>query len=460
MSRGLLEAALHRATGALGELAEPGDRLATCMPNTTASFGASWAMALAGVVEVPVPPDATTAEARALLTDAAPRAVVVTGDAEGVRRAAAALDLPVHAELAGTPAVPETDAPRTRAMAYTSGTTGERKGVHVGVHDAAWGRAWLDDERAAFDDRHGGRHLVVSPLYHSGPFRHALVCADRGGEVRVLPHFDVELWIRALREYRPTSMFCVPTQLHRLVGHPDLRPDDLASLTLLVHAGAPCPVQLKRRLHELAPAGAVWEFYGATEGQFTVCPPGVWADAPGTVGTARPGRTVQVRDDRGTVVPSDVTGTVWTTAPPHARWEYWRRPEATAAAWDGDAFTVDDLGHLDDEGRLRLDGRAGDLVVSGGVNVYPAEVEHVLRILEGVADAVVFGLPDEEWGERVVAAVVPDGTGPPPRPQELIAAARERLSPARVPKQVVVVDDLPRTPTGKVRRADLPALFG
>jgi acyl-CoA synthetase (AMP-forming)/AMP-acid ligase II len=458
MSRAALEAALHRATGVVANLGAAGDRVATCQDNDLDAFATSWAMMLAGVVEVPVPAAASADEAHHVLADARPTALLLDARAPRVRDAATSLDIPVHVDVPGPATSPDAVHPRTRPMSYTSGTTGRRKGVFAGVHDEAWGRAWLDDERQAFGARHGDRHLVVSPLYHSGPLRHALVCADAGGTVEVLPHFDVSTWIAALRAFRPTSMFCVPTHLHRLLRHPGLRADDLRSLRLLVHAGAPCPVDLKRQVHALAPPGSVWEFYGATEGQFTACPPVVWDAAPGTVGTARPDRTVTVRDHAGALLPPGERGTVWASAPPHARWEYWGLPTATAAAWDGDAFTVGDVGHVDEDGRLFLHGREGDLVITGGVNVYPAEVERALLGIEGVVEVAVVGLPDPDWGERLAAAVVV-APGTDTTPDRVTALARGLLSPARVPKQVVVVDRLPRTPTGKVLRADLARLF-
>jgi long-chain acyl-CoA synthetase len=302
-------------------------------------------------------------------------------------------------------------------------------------------------------------HLVVSPLYHSGPFRFALVTALTGGRIAVLPRFDAAAWRDALRTVRPTSVFCVPTHLHRLLALPDLEPDDLASLSLLAHAGAPCPVPLKERVLAVAPDDAVWEFYGSTEGQFTVAPPDVWRSAPGTVGVARPDRRLEVRAADGGVLEPGAVGTVWAHVPDHARFTYWRDPERTAAAWDGDAFTVGDLGRLDEAGRLVLEGRPGDLVISGGVNVYPAEVERALLGLEGVAEAVAFGVPDEEWGERLVAAVVPwpghglDG-------DELRARLRAEVSRAKLPTRVLVVEELPRTPTGKVRRPGLGEALG
>ena len=450
--------ALAAATGHLHALGlAPGEHVATVVGQDLEGFALGWACALAGVVQVPLPGDLPQDAVAAVLDDAAPRLLLADDPHGPAARAAAARGLPVAPLRGGRPRDPDAGAPRTRAMAYTSGTTGRRKGVHVGLHDAAWGRAVLDDEHAAFGARHGRRHLVVSPLYHSGPFRHALVSADLGGSVVVLPRFTVDVWLDALRRSRPTSLFCVPTQLHRLLAHPGLRADDLASLTLLVHAGAPCPAPLKQRLLELAPDGAVWEFYGSTEGQFSVCPPDVAVAAPGSVGHARPGRSLQVRGDTGAPLPAGEVGTVWTSAPAHARWSYWGAPERTAQAWDGDAFTVGDLGRLDAEGRLELVGRPGDLVITGGVNVYPAEVERALLALPGAGEAVVFGVPDDDWGQRLLAAVTP-AAGGQPDPQQLRAALRERVPAAQVPKQVLVVDELPRTPTGKVHRPRLPEL--
>ena len=429
----------------------PGDRLLTLLPNTPATFAIGLAAMLEGVVQVALPADLRRPEIATIAEDAAPIAALVGPGVESPP------DVPTHvldeAVLdRATERPPSADWPRTRPMAYTSGTIGRRKGVYVGVHEPPWGEVVVRDELDAFERRHGDRHLVVSPLYHSGPFRFAAVTVLMGGRVAILPSFDADEFRSALRSLRPTSLFCVPTHLQRLLALPDLQADDLASLQLLAHAGAPCPVPLKERVLELAPDGSVWEFYGSTEGQFTVCPPELWHRSPGTVGIARPGRRLELRD-----VTDDGVGTVWVTAPWHARWEYWRDPVKTAAAWDGDAFTVGDLGHFDGD-LLHLDGRPGDLVITGGVNVYPAEVEAALRRLDGIAEAVVFGVPDEEWGERLVAAVTPEGDADPD-PAALARALRKALAPAKVPKQINVIDELPRTSTGKVRRTDLADLL-
>jgi long-chain acyl-CoA synthetase len=254
------------------------------------------------------------------------------------------------------------------------------------------------------------------------------------------PGFDPGRITAIIERERPTTMFCVPTHLQRLFAHWDATgTPDLSCFRLVAHAGAPCPDPVKRRLIEAFPPGSTWEFYGSTEGQFTACRSEEWLEHPGTVGRARPGRSLRVDDD----------GVIWCGVPRHARFEYFGDPAKTAAAWRGDEFTVGDLGRLDD-GYLYLDGRREDLVISGGVNVYPAEVENVLSGHPGVRDVAVYGVPDEQWGQRVVAAVVGTATA-----AELDAWARERLAPPKRPKEYRRLDELPRTATGKVLRRHL-----
>jgi acyl-CoA synthetase (AMP-forming)/AMP-acid ligase II len=264
----------------------------------------------------------------------------------------------------------------------------------------------------------------------------------------ILSRFDAAVAAAAVRRFRPTTTFVAPTALQRLVGHDDATPDEVGlwdSFRLIVHAGSPCPPSLKWAALARARPGVVWEFYGSTEGQFTACSPEEWMARPGTVGRARPGRRLRTDDD----------GTVWCRCPSFARFRYWNDDEATARAWRGDEFTVGDLGRLDDGGYLFLDGRRDDLVITGGVNVYPAEVEAVLAEAPGVVEAAVFAVADETWGERVCAAVV--GTVDEAALRRHMAA---RVAPYKRPKTYFRVEELPRTATGKLRRRALPGLLG
>jgi acyl-CoA synthetase (AMP-forming)/AMP-acid ligase II len=375
--------------------------------------------------------------------------VVLDPALPAAERAALAEDADVALDVGADPArllgqeqAELADVPLARPMHYTSGTTGRRKGVWSGVLPEDDARSLAAEEIDLWGFEPEDRHLVLSPLHHSAPLRFAMHTLLAGGSVLLPGPFDTARAATAITELRPTTAFCVPTHLQRLIGHDAV---DWASFRMLAHAGAPCPAPLKRAVIEALPPGSVWEFYGSTEAQFTVCSTGDWLAAPGSVGRARPGRRLE----------TDERGQLWCAVPVWARFEYWRSPERTAAAWRGDLVTVGDLGRVDDDGRVWLDGRREDLVISGGVNVYPAEVEAVLDGHPGVIESAVFGVPDEEWGQRVVAAYVGSAD-----PGELGAWARSRLGAAKRPKALHRLDELPRTSTGKVRRLDLPEVLG
>jgi long-chain acyl-CoA synthetase len=380
-----------------------------------------------GVVPVVLDPALPAAERAALADDADP-GLDAGGDPERL--------------LTGDEAADLADVPLARPMHYTSGTTGRRKGVWSGVLPPEDAAALAAEEIDLWRFGPEDRHLVLSPLHHSAPLRFATHTLLAGGSVLLPGPFDAGRIAEVISSARPTTAFGVPTHLRRLL---DTGRTDWSSFRLLAHAGAPCPEPVKRAVLEAAPAGSVWEFYGSTEAQFTVCSPEDWLASPGSVGRARPGRTVT----------ADEGGQLWCGVPRWARFEYWRAPEKTAAAWRGDRVTVGDLGRVDADGFVWLDGRREDLVISGGVNVYPAEVEAVLDAHPGVVESAVFGVVDEDWGQRVVAAYVGDVV-----PEALGAWARERLSPAKRPKSLHRLDGLPRTSTGKVRRLDLPGALG
>ena len=428
---GPAEEAQRRVAGALDQRGiGPGSRVVFCLPSSASLLVSVLGAARRGVVPVLLNSTLLEAERDALISDAEP-ALVVT-DPSGL------------APLLSGPAIELAPYPLVRPMHYTSGTTGRPKGVWSGVLADGDARALFEDEADLWAFDAADTHFVCSPLYHSVSVRLAGAALLRGGRVIVLPRLDAGVAVAALEALKPTTTFLAPTALHRVMAE-SRRPESFASLRLLVHAGSPCPAPLKRLALSRVRPGALWEFYGSTEGQFTVCSPEEWLERPGTVGRARPGRRLEVDDD----------GVVWCHAPGFARFEYWRDPESTARAWRGDAFTVGDLGRLDEDEYLFLDGRRDDLVISGGVNVYPVEVEAARAEVPGVVEVAVFGVTDDEWGERVCAAVVgavDEGT--------LRRHARRRLAPYKRPKAYFLVSRLPHTPTGKLRRRDLPASLG
>jgi acyl-CoA synthetase (AMP-forming)/AMP-acid ligase II len=386
---------------------------------------------------------------------------LLAADADPVLRVFDRADL---AALSEGPPVELAPYPLTRPMHYTSGTTGRPKGVTTGLWDEDTARAVFEDEAAVWQFDRDDLHLVCSPMYHTVSIRFSAGTLLSGGSLAILSRFDAAGALAALRRHRPTTAFLVPTHLQRILQLPALGPDErFDSLRLLVHAGAPCPESVKRATMARANEGAVWEFYGSTEAQFTVCSPDEWLERPGTVGRARRGRRLFLAplDDAGEAASAGEAeggaGTIWSTMPDFARFAYWRNEAATAQAWRGDACSIGDLGTLDAEGYLYLTGRRHDLIISGGVNVYPAEVENVLAAVAGVAEVAVFGLPDEQWGQRVCVAYVARGPG---AEEALRAAASSGLAPYKRPKTYVAAPDLPHTATGKLIRRSVPEHLG
>lgn len=399
-----------------------GDRVALLVPGSVAYVEAVLGLLADGVVPIPLDPRLTPYERERVLADLEPTLVVT--EPERLAEAPRPHGLPL-----------------ARPMHVTSGTTGTPKGVWSGILDEDAAAALVAEERDLWGFREDDVNLVLSPLYHSAPLRFAMGTLLAGGTVLEPGPFDPARVTAQVEEHRPTTMFCVPAHLQRLFDHWDAHGwPDLSCFRLVAHAGAPCPDHLKRRLLGVFPPGSTWEFYGSTEGQFTACRSEEWLTRPGTVGRARPGRELR----------TDERGQLWCQVPPHARFRYFNAPEKTAEAWSGDWFTVGDLGRIDDDGYVYLDGRREDLIISGGVNVYPAEVENTLAEAPGVRDVAVYGVPDATWGQKVCAAVVGTATH-----EELDRWARERLAPPKRPKEYAVVDELPRTLTGKIRRLEL-----
>lgn len=432
--------AAARGLAALG--VRPGDRVGVRTPELddpalapgaqAATLAAVLACLRTGAIPVMIHPMLTAHERGYIAADAGLRV-----ELDGARDLLALLD-------ATGPAPDLADTLLGRPMHYTSGTTGRPKGVYARLTPAQADAYWADEiGHWGFTDT--DVTLVHSPLVHSAPLRFAIGTLRAGGAVALVGRFDPDRIAAAMTGLRPTTAFVVPAQLQQLLALP--RRPDPGSYRMLVHAGSPCPPPVKRRTHEWVGAHRVVEFYSSTEGHFTTCPGPQWEDRPGTVGRARAGR----------VVTTDADGTVWCRPPAFAAFEYWGAADKTAAAWrdgpDGRAFTVGDLGRLDADGYLTLDARREDLIITGGMNVYPAEVEASLAHCPGVVDVVVYGLADRRWGQRVCAAYT--GTADP---AAVAAWARAHLAAYKRPKQLRPVAELPRNSMGKLVRAGLAQL--
>jgi long-chain acyl-CoA synthetase len=341
---------------------------------------------------------------------------------------------------------------------YTSGTTGRPKAIVR----AAGGGPPVDTQRqgtfflefwglASTDEV----NLTCTPLHHAAGYGYllqALACAQT---VVLMERFDAEELLRLVEAQRVTYMNMVPTQFVRIAGlDAAVRSRyDLSSLRRVLHGSAPCPVAAKQAMFDLF-GPVIWETYGGTEGLATVASPEDWLAHPGTVGRAatRLGIDVAILDDDGNPLPPGQPGLVYISPPGGLRFEYAGAREPTESAWHGDRFTLGDVGYLDDDGFLFLLDRQKDVIVTGGVNVYPAEVERVLAGHPSVSDVAVIGVPDEEWGESVLAVVV---ASTPVSADELVAHCREQLSSHKCPRTIDFVDELRVDPLGKVLKRDL-----
>ena len=422
----------------------PGERVAFSLGSSAELLFAVLGAARVGIIPVLLNANLLEHERDALLADCAPTMQILGEDA--LHRLFAAR----RVEMAPWPL--------TRPMHYTSGTTGRAKGVTSGVWDERTARAVFEDEASTWGFSADDLHMVCSPMYHTVAVRFSAGTLLSGGSLAILSRFDAATALATLRQVRPTTAFLVPTHLQRLLGLAELGPEErFDSLRLLAHAGAACPPVLKEAAIERVADDVLWEFYGATEGQFTTCSTTEWRERPGTVGRARPGRRLSIEPLDEVEDGGDGVGTIWCEVPDFARFSYFNDPAATEAAWRGSSFSVGDVGTLDEAGYLYLTGRRTDLIITGGVNVYPAEIEAALLEIDGVDEVCVFGLDDPEWGQRVCAAIV----GAPSVDEERVRqASRALLAPFKRPKSVYMTSTLPVGPTGKVLRREIVRHLG
>ncbi|MFE3060453.1 AMP-binding protein [Nocardia sp. NPDC059239] len=455
----------------------PGDTVASMFPNVPASLAVQLATSQLGIVLTPINWHQTATEVEYIVRDSGSTALFTDSELADLalevvhripidadRRFAAGRGLAGFRSLTDLPDSGPIDASRRvmgQSMYYTSGTTGKPKGVvrptsSKAPEDVLALRHPLMARRMGWPAE-PGVHLVTAPLYHSGPNNYAYSALQRGYRVVLMQKWDAEECLQTIESHGVTSSFMVPTMFHRLLALPeDVRGQyDISSLNFVVHAAAPCPPHEKRAMLDWW-GPVIYEFYSSTEGGGTSVWPKDWIEHPGTVGKAWEGVDVKIFDDNGRELPPGEVGMVFFRNP--ERFQYHNAPEKTAAAQHGEYFTAGDMGYLDEAGWLFLSDRRSDLIISGGVNIYPAEIEAVLLEHPAVCDAAVIGLPDEVWGSRVHAVISP-AEGVIPGPQllsDLKALWVDRLASFKQPRSIEF-RTLTRTDTGKLNRSALRA---
>jgi long-chain acyl-CoA synthetase len=368
---------------------------------------------------------------------------------------------PVEDLRAGQPDTLPEERTAGATMHYTSGTTGRPKGVRrpLSGMDPDEAMALASFLLAFFGVTEGqpNAHLVSSPNYHTAVttfgggalhMGHTLVCMDS---------WDSETALRLTGRYKVTNSHMVPTQFKRMLSLPDETKAkyDLSSMRWLIHAAAPCPVGIKQQMLDWW-GDCVWEYYAATEGGGTIASPQDWRAHPGTVGTKWPISEILIADEDGNSQPTGHPGTIYMKMG-FISFEYYGDQEKTNANRLRDYFTVGDIGYLDEDGFLFLCDRKSDMIISGGANIYPAEIEAEIIMNPKVADVAVFGIPDEDWGEQIKAVVQPaDGVAPDEAlAADILAGLEGKLAKMKWPRTIDFVEELPRDPSGKLLKRRL-----
>jgi long-chain acyl-CoA synthetase len=456
---------------------QPGDVVATVLPNGAAMFELTLAILQAGWYLVPMNHHLAGPEIAYILQDSEAKAFVAHERfADAVTVAVKEAGYPPEAsfavgEIPGFRPYAElkegrsTEMPSDRkpgaVMNYTAGTTGRPKGVRRPIPDidpdlqgTMHGAFLLLFTIQAHDDN---VHLVVSPLYHTAVLTFALDSLHFGHTAVIMDKWSAEETLRLIERYKVTTSHMVPTQFRRLLTLPDevKAKYDLSSLRHMIHSAAPCPVDVKQRMLDWW-GPVIDEYYAASEGGGTLALAEDWIKKPGTVGKAWPISQIKVLDDDDNELPPGEPGTVWIKMGDY-KFEYHKDKAKTDKSWKEGFFTVGDVGYLDEDGFLFLNDRKIDMIISGGVNIYPAEIEKELASHPKVGDVAVFGIPHDDWGEEVKAVIEPaEGIAPSPElAAELEQYCRARLAGYKVPRSFDFIEEMPRDPNGKLYKRKL-----
>jgi long-chain acyl-CoA synthetase len=455
----------------------PTERIAAMLANNDSYFVVALGAQQVGVHLVPLNTHLSADEVAYIIRDSQPRMLLVDESLADLGRAAAdAAEVPLEQRI-GIEAIGDwrslshliDDEPATlpdsrvfaQIMLYTSGTTGRPKGV---VYPVALGRT-PEESIAAVDPlmRRRGMwtdpdavSLVTGPLYHGAPGAWGLQGLHHGHTIVLLDKWDSEGVLQLVEKHRVTTAQMAPIHFHRLLALPDeVRARyDVSSLQVVSHAGAACPVETKQRMMDwLGPV--LYEYYASSEGYGTSITPQEWLEHPGSVGRAdADGAQMKVLDDDGNELGPDEVGTLWIRNPGGILSSYLNDEAKTEASHRDGFYTAGDQARIDNDGWVYIVDRRTDLILSGGVNIYPAEVERALADHPAVADVAVVGRADPEWGKRVHAVVVP-AVGVTPGPDleaDIRAHAEQSLARFKLPRTIEFRDSLPYSPTGKLLR--------
>jgi long-chain acyl-CoA synthetase len=477
-SRGELLASANRIAHGLRALGlEKGDCVALVLPNCAEFIAINLAVTQIGLYMTPINNHLTGPEIAYIVKDCGAKVFFGAEPfAEASRAAREEPDFPTQdcfavgsvpgfrpfSELAeGQPTTLPEDRSAGQVMNYTSGTTGKPKGVRRPlaplspdlVSSLMTGFLSMFDLTAEDDNV----HICGSPLYHTAVLVFSTSSLHFGHAMALMDKWRPEDMLRLIDRYKVTHSHMVPTQFHRLLALPKETRDryDVSSLRAMVHAAAPCPVETKWQMLEWW-GDSIYEYYAATEGGGTLCKPQEWRKYPGTVGKAWPSADIKIFDDDGNELGAGQLGTVYMLLG-QANFEYKDDARKTRDNRIGNYFTVGDIGELNEEGFLFLRDRKNDMIISGGANIYPAEIESEMIQHPRIADVAVFGIPHDDWGEEVKSVVeLVEGT---PRDDatrdDIFEFLKPRLAKMKTPRSIDFIDEMPRDPNGKLYKRKL-----